>query len=452
MSKLPCEVVKDLFPSYIDELTSEITNNLIEEHTEECEECRQALESMKSPEVEPAEQPQKKEIDYLKKTRKKNRKNVFVSILVVLALVLGGLGVKHYFVGTIMQHEYLECKVEVDGKVLTVNCLTADKDLCISAIDFEEEDGVINISCKGVRVSPFKKSVVGDSYVAENTIKEVRLGDRILWANGEHISAITSAVYQTRHPYVGDMVANNETANALQMNLVFGKYKNQLQTGEEPYGWHIQMDELRWEISMMEEFYMKPYASVLLAVVDNLGEVTFEFTYNGKPMKKTINERIATNYAGMNIKDVGKDIAELQRLIGKTIIPYIGLEDTTIQQNPEEEITFEILNLVEDTISVIEIECYPENEYWHAGGTEYYMDRTVSTKGETITIEVSSSIFEENPTWEGIEQMGIQVVINKYKAAIFDSGEKMMVPMEFGKTYQLELSGNAEDGYHIRMR
>ena len=63
MSKLPCEVVKDLFPSYIDELTSEVTNDLVKEHTAECEECRRTLESMKSPEAEPEEEPQKKEID-----------------------------------------------------------------------------------------------------------------------------------------------------------------------------------------------------------------------------------------------------------------------------------------------------------------------------------------------------------------------------------------------------
>ena len=105
MSKLPCEVVKDLFPSYIDELTSELTNNLVKEHTAECEDCRQTLESMKSPEIEHAEQSQRKEIDYLKKTRKKNRKNVFVAILVVLAVVLGGLGVKHYFIGNTISHE-----------------------------------------------------------------------------------------------------------------------------------------------------------------------------------------------------------------------------------------------------------------------------------------------------------------------------------------------------------
>ena len=40
MIKLPCEVVRDLFPSYIDELTNEVTNHMIEEHLKECENCR----------------------------------------------------------------------------------------------------------------------------------------------------------------------------------------------------------------------------------------------------------------------------------------------------------------------------------------------------------------------------------------------------------------------------
>ena len=37
MNKIPCEVIRDLLPSYIDELTSEITNQVIREHLENCE-------------------------------------------------------------------------------------------------------------------------------------------------------------------------------------------------------------------------------------------------------------------------------------------------------------------------------------------------------------------------------------------------------------------------------
>ena len=44
--KIPCEVVRDLLPSYIDELTSEVTNRIVRDHLEGCEECRKVYGSM----------------------------------------------------------------------------------------------------------------------------------------------------------------------------------------------------------------------------------------------------------------------------------------------------------------------------------------------------------------------------------------------------------------------
>jgi len=41
---MKCEVIRDLLPSYIDELTSVESNKIIEEHIEQCEECRSYLE------------------------------------------------------------------------------------------------------------------------------------------------------------------------------------------------------------------------------------------------------------------------------------------------------------------------------------------------------------------------------------------------------------------------
>ena len=46
MNKLPCEVIKDLLPSYIDKLTSGTTSELIKEHLKSCESCRAAYNSM----------------------------------------------------------------------------------------------------------------------------------------------------------------------------------------------------------------------------------------------------------------------------------------------------------------------------------------------------------------------------------------------------------------------
>ena len=37
MSKIPCEMIQDLLPSYIDELTSDVTDREIEAHMMECQ-------------------------------------------------------------------------------------------------------------------------------------------------------------------------------------------------------------------------------------------------------------------------------------------------------------------------------------------------------------------------------------------------------------------------------
>ena len=47
MNKIPCEVIKDLFPSYVDGLTSDVTNGEIDRHVKDCSLCRAVLESMK---------------------------------------------------------------------------------------------------------------------------------------------------------------------------------------------------------------------------------------------------------------------------------------------------------------------------------------------------------------------------------------------------------------------
>lgn len=47
--RLVCETVRDLLPLYIDEITSEQSNQSIEEHLESCEACKEVLKQMKQP-------------------------------------------------------------------------------------------------------------------------------------------------------------------------------------------------------------------------------------------------------------------------------------------------------------------------------------------------------------------------------------------------------------------
>ncbi len=456
MSKLPCEVVKDLFPSYIDELTSEVTNDLIEEHNAECEDCRKTLESMKNPEVEPEEQPQKREIDYLKKTRKKNRKNVIVAILVVLAIVLGGLGVKHYFIGNTISHEYVNCIVEVEDKELNVVCLTYDKNLFISGIDFEEEDGVVEISCKGVKRKRVNVEGARNAYVAQNTIKEVRMGDRILWAKGESISPITSAVYQTRHPYVGDMPANNATADALYMNLMLGEYKNELQTGEEPYGWHIQIEEMKQELSFFKKLYLEPAAYILLATVENLSEVTYEFEYDNEPMTLTYTTEMANVYAGKDIKSVGKDIVELEMFIRKTSLAGMGLNPkekaghTGVPQEDSEFLELVIIKETEESVLTIDGICYAEDgSEWDGISNDY--SQVLYMKGDPMIFVVPKDVVESQ--LEGIEdEFYLKLKINGTENVSYSTGDWIPLSLDADTRYEFILTGNTEEGYHISVK
>ena len=47
MKNTPCEVIKDLLPLYVDDICSEKSKDIIEEHLVECEECRNYLDSLK---------------------------------------------------------------------------------------------------------------------------------------------------------------------------------------------------------------------------------------------------------------------------------------------------------------------------------------------------------------------------------------------------------------------
>ena len=76
MKNTPCEIIKDLIPLYVDDVCSEKSKGLIEEHIAECEECRKNLAALKGElppmtvEAEEAE-IQKSEVMFFKAVKNK---------------------------------------------------------------------------------------------------------------------------------------------------------------------------------------------------------------------------------------------------------------------------------------------------------------------------------------------------------------------------------------------
>lgn len=87
---------KDLLPNYIDGLTSDETNELMNDHMNKCEACRalyERLQEEQSSEETDYQHQEAREFDALKKVKKSNKKKVMWSILGTLfvSLVLFGL-------------------------------------------------------------------------------------------------------------------------------------------------------------------------------------------------------------------------------------------------------------------------------------------------------------------------------------------------------------------------
>ncbi|WP_053415153.1 anti-sigma factor family protein [Viridibacillus arvi] len=104
-----CNIIKDLLPSYIDEICSEDTAKLVEDHVQHCEECKQTLKRLQQQTdyVQMIPEEVKKAITPFKKINSKRRIQVITAIVMtslmtffittVSYLVYQDVGVVHDF-------------------------------------------------------------------------------------------------------------------------------------------------------------------------------------------------------------------------------------------------------------------------------------------------------------------------------------------------------------------
>lgn len=446
--KLPCEMIQDLLPSYIEGLTSDVTNTIVEKHIAECEHCKNVLEIMKEPTTGSMEPADRKEIDFLKKTRKRTHRIIAGSILTAIAIVAVFLTAKIFFIGHYIYGESVACQVQVDGNHLTLNGVTADDSLGISSVEYTEENGVVTVSFKAVKESPFYAGEFHSEYTAENEITRVCLDSRILWDHGKKVSAIASAVFNTRHAYIGNMPENGQTVIALNMYNYLGSFTHELQTSTEPYGWTMVLEEdIAASQKEKKEEMMKSYAYVLMAVIDNLGEVSYEYTVDGKAGMLSVTEEEASSFAGQNIKLWGQDVLLLQELIEKTGLDTYSYVSSDSQWHTQETIQMDIVNSTDEEITGMSISYYLDGKLCGTQGGEN-ADGTLIQKGETLSFTL---IPADLGGAQGKNETGLTVEVSVYgkDGNCYEVEYPFYVSAEFGAIYSYTLSGNMKDGFEI---
>jgi hypothetical protein len=95
-----CEIVKDLLPLYIEDLTSSASHSFIDRHLTHCESCKKEYQQMIAP-VLPQSDANEKWKDLLEKIhkeeqRKKRRKISLWLLMILLVLSIGGTHLKSY--------------------------------------------------------------------------------------------------------------------------------------------------------------------------------------------------------------------------------------------------------------------------------------------------------------------------------------------------------------------
>lgn len=94
MKSVDCDVIQDLLQNYVDNLSSDTTNKLIEKHLETCQVCNNVLNDMRQEVNKEPEFNQDKQVDYLKGFNRKKKINVIASIIItVLILIICGMSV-----------------------------------------------------------------------------------------------------------------------------------------------------------------------------------------------------------------------------------------------------------------------------------------------------------------------------------------------------------------------
>lgn len=334
---LTCEVVQDLLPSYVDGLTSDVSNQAVEQHMKTCESCRKLYSEMREPmngedvseinDGQKADSKKLSEIDYLKKIRKKNRMRILAAVLIVVIAVGVGLWSKVYVVGQeVEQAEFVQANVAVEDHKVSVQGLLLDTTKGVSDVAFQEKDGIVTVSLRETRKSSFHTNEFQADYQSAEDVKQVVLENRILWDDGVSIDGTVSDLYQSRNPYVGDTSADGRSVQAARAVLGINdgaliSYGTQLQTSEEPYGWtflNVQISSSDNVERLHQE--MKQLGCLLIAVTDNLGYVSFEYSVDGAENADgnttlTVTEADVDAMAGQSVKAMAQTPEGLQQLV-----------------------------------------------------------------------------------------------------------------------------------------
>ena len=278
---LPCAIVQDLLPNYLEGLTSEETNRAIEAHLASCPDCATHKSAMagENPAAETAEQV--REVDWLKKVKRRNGRRILMAVLVTILLFIASVAVKIFIIGQPVTETGFGWAMMEYGDTLELTVVSNGSANAFKDFDVEIRDGVAYVTGRSVLVSSLYREGRATVDIPLEGVSQIFVCGRLVWEDGVAIYPETLRLYELKTPYVGDAPALNSIANELEIFPHVGDFRNSLQTSVEPFRWTLEFTNDGWQgvnkkTHISED--MPRYAAQLLALVGNLSEVGWSWT------------------------------------------------------------------------------------------------------------------------------------------------------------------------------
>ena len=275
---LTCGVVRDLLPSYVEGLTSPESNTAVERHLSGCPDCAQ-LRTALAGAPEQAAPEDSKEVDYLKKVKRRGWRRVAAAVAVTVLLFAVGVAAKLFVIGTPIQTQGMSWVIstdvpgQLDIRVYSIWSGTA----CRQWETEQEPEGIVRVTCRQVLPSPISNSGDYRAVLSTEGINAVYLGDQLIWQGGIEISPQIDRVYQAQTPYAGDASAVGQVLSAGRFDWI-GDYTIELQTSTQPYRLTLNFSAPHTPggIRLSETGLYQDMAAVL-AIIGNLDEIECAF-------------------------------------------------------------------------------------------------------------------------------------------------------------------------------
>ena len=158
-----------------------------------------------------------KEVDYLKKVKRRGWKRVTLAVLLTVLVLLGALAAKLFVIGSPADAEAMSMGLWTDDGALQVEVSSAASAKAYWDWNTETADGIVTITAREGLVSPLHRTASAKFSVPLEGVEEVYLCGRLIWQEGLITVALQKfeTLYEAQTPYVGDPSALNRIAQAL---------------------------------------------------------------------------------------------------------------------------------------------------------------------------------------------------------------------------------------------